>query len=501
MAIYHLCVSVGSRSGGQSAAAKADYIEREGKYKEGAEEVAHTEHGYMPEFAAADPRQYWEAADLYERANGRLYRQVEFALPVELELREQIALAHDFAERLTAAGKWPYTLAIHKGEYDHRGKKTDTARNPHVHLIISERGNDGINRSPEQWFKRANKSQPEKGGAAKTKSMESREWLLATRELWAEMANAALERNGHESRIDHRTLIAQGITDRLPQTHRGVAGHMAQRGIPTERMAAHEQRQQASAEVGRMVRERRDIERQIREEQSRMARPSMAEPQRAATQTPPPADARQERPEVRMLLDQFDYEQLRMHTEGAVTRFEELESHTRTLSLTHGRKTGESAGLVAKMKETRQELGQLRSGFMAKLRRGGKIAEKEAELERLEAQRKRIDAELAGLPEKMREAGQARQEAGILLEALSRALDVAGAKERREQLAKYGEQAQQAWELVEKRVRETQPRATDALRRDRSLRIAFDRTLKELEQPQRSQAQTREKTRGRGFSR
>ena len=70
MAIYHLCVSVGSRSGGQSAAAKADYIEREGKYKEGAEEVAHTEHGYMPEFAAADPRQYWEAADLYERANG-----------------------------------------------------------------------------------------------------------------------------------------------------------------------------------------------------------------------------------------------------------------------------------------------------------------------------------------------------------------------------------------------------------------------------------------------
>ena len=204
---------------------------------------------------------------------------------------------------------------------------------------------------------------------------------------------------------------------------------------------------------------------------------------------------------MRMLLDQFDYEQLRMHTEGAVTRFEELESHTRDLSLTHERKAGESADLVAKTKETRQELARLRSGFMAKLRRGREIAGKEAELERLEKQRKRIDAELAGLPEKMREAGQARQEAGILLEALSRALDVAGAKERREQLAKYGEQAQQAWELVEKRVRETQPRATDAMRRDRSLRIAFDRTLKELEQPQRSQAQAREKTRGRGFGR
>lgn len=501
MAIYHLCVSIGSRGGGQSAAAKADYIEREGKYKEGEEEVAHTEHGHMPEFAAADPRQYWEAADLYERANGRLYRQVEFALPVELELREQISLAHDFAQKLTAAEKLPYTLAIHKGEYDHRGKKTDTPRNPHVHLIISERANDGIDRSPEQWFKRANKSQPEKGGAAKTKSMESREWLLATRELWAVIANKSLERHGHESRIDHRTLMAQGITDRLPQTHRGIAGHMQQRGIPTERMAAHAQRQQASAEVGRMVRERRDIERQIREEQSQMARPATAEPQRAATPTQPSTDARQERPEVMALLAKFDYEQLRMHTEGAVTRFEELEGHTRYLSLTHEQKTGESADLVTKMKETRQEFDRLSSGFMARLRRGGKIAEKEAELERLEKQGKRIDAELAGLAEKLREATTLHPLAAADLAALSRALDVAGAKERREKLAKYGEQAQQAWEKVEKRVRETQPRATDALRRDRSLRIAFDRTLKELEQPQRSQAQTREKTRGRGFSR
>ena len=93
------------------------------------------------------------------------------------------------------------------------------------------------------------------------RSIKSREWLVEIRELWAVMANESLERHGHESRIDHRTLIAQGITDRLPQTHQGIAGHIQQRGIPTERMEAHAQRQQASAEVGRMVRERRDIER------------------------------------------------------------------------------------------------------------------------------------------------------------------------------------------------------------------------------------------------
>ena len=31
MAVFHLKVSVGSRSGGQSAVAKSDYVEREGR--------------------------------------------------------------------------------------------------------------------------------------------------------------------------------------------------------------------------------------------------------------------------------------------------------------------------------------------------------------------------------------------------------------------------------------------------------------------------------------
>ena len=35
MAVFHLKVSVGSRAGGQSAVAKADYIEREGRLMKG----------------------------------------------------------------------------------------------------------------------------------------------------------------------------------------------------------------------------------------------------------------------------------------------------------------------------------------------------------------------------------------------------------------------------------------------------------------------------------
>ena len=199
MAIYHLNVKTGSRIGGQSAAAKADYIEREGKYAAGAEEVEYRESGNMPEWAADDPRAYWSAADQYERANGRLYREVEFALPRELNPAERVQLATHFAEHLTADERLPYTLAVHRGGGD----------NPHVHLVFSERANDGIERSAEQWFKRYNAQDPEKGGARKSTSTKPRDWLEQTREDWADQANEALERAGRAERINEASFETQ----------------------------------------------------------------------------------------------------------------------------------------------------------------------------------------------------------------------------------------------------------------------------------------------------
>ena len=118
MAVYHLKVSVGSRAGGQSALAKADYIEREGRYEQDREELEHRESEHMPEWAEEDPRSYWEAADEYERANGRLYREVQFALPKELSESQRRELASGFAKRLTEGEQLPYTLAIHRGGPD-----------------------------------------------------------------------------------------------------------------------------------------------------------------------------------------------------------------------------------------------------------------------------------------------------------------------------------------------------------------------------------------------
>ncbi|WP_258370326.1 MobA/MobL family protein, partial [Serratia marcescens] len=82
----------------------------------------------MPEFVER-PADYWDAADLYDRANGRLFKEVEFALPVELTLDQQKALASEFAQHLTGAERLPYTLAIHAGG----------GENPHCHLMISEK--------------------------------------------------------------------------------------------------------------------------------------------------------------------------------------------------------------------------------------------------------------------------------------------------------------------------------------------------------------------------
>ena len=201
MAIFHLTVKTGSRLGGQSACAKADYIEREGKYERQDDELAHRESENMPEWAEDDPRSYWEAADEYERANGRLFREVEFALPRELNESDQVELAREFAAKLTSAGgeRLPYTLAVHRG----KGEK------PHAHLMISERANDGIERSREQWFKRYNSKEPEKGGARKSMTTRPKDWLEQTRKDWADHANQALERAGSRERITGASLEQQ----------------------------------------------------------------------------------------------------------------------------------------------------------------------------------------------------------------------------------------------------------------------------------------------------
>ena len=225
-----MTVRTGSRGGGQSARACAAYIEREEEYGRAADtaaELVYTESGHMPAWANAEAGAlaYWDAADLYERRNGRLYKSIEIALPLALDPDQQRALAVQFAHSLTDADQLPYTLALHAGK----------GENPHCHLMISERANDQLERSPAHWFKRYNAAEPEAGGAQKSTALKPKEWLLETRAAWAAQTNAALQEAGLALRIDHRSLEAQGI-ERVPGIHLGpAAAAMEARGELSER--------------------------------------------------------------------------------------------------------------------------------------------------------------------------------------------------------------------------------------------------------------------------
>lgn len=247
MAIYHLTASTGSIRNGQSARAKYDYVAREGDYAKREDKLLHAESGHMPSWAADDPALYWQSADDFERANARLFKEIEFALPIELTLEQNIALARQFAEELTGnvdGGKLPFTLAVHGG-FDH---------NPHCHLVLSERVNDAIDRGPDTWFKRVatgKSAKPENGGARKTASLKRAEWLEETRERWSRLANKALEAAGHDARIDHRSLADQGIA-RKPGEHLGPQASAFEKrtGRKSNRRNFIEVRQAQSRDLG-----------------------------------------------------------------------------------------------------------------------------------------------------------------------------------------------------------------------------------------------------------
>ena len=228
----HLSVRSGSRSRGASASAAFAYVTRTGEFADrDLDEMVYTESDHMPEWAKDDAQDYWEAADLYERANGRLFVSADFALPRDLDRETQVALASAFVHALTDEEQLPYTLAIHAGR-DADGRE----HNPHAHVLISERTNDGIARERAQWFRRANASQPTRGGAPKSRAVHGPAWMEHARSRWATLTNQVLAERGREERVDHRSYARQGV-NREPGSHFGpAAAHLMNKGRGHDRL-------------------------------------------------------------------------------------------------------------------------------------------------------------------------------------------------------------------------------------------------------------------------
>jgi hypothetical protein len=217
MASYHLTVKTGEKGCGAS---HASYISREDKYanKDKYEDLEHTQHGNMPSWAKDNPLLLWKAADEFERANGTTYREFEIALPRELTKEQRQDLVNEFIKN-EIGEKHAYQYAIHCPKAGIEGKDQ-----PHAHIMFCERINDGIERTPDQFFKRANTKNPALGGAKKANVSQSytqrKEALTDLRSRWADVQNQHLEKHGHAVRVDHRSLKAQGI-DREPERHFG----------------------------------------------------------------------------------------------------------------------------------------------------------------------------------------------------------------------------------------------------------------------------------------
>lgn len=220
------------KSGKPGTAAKhVAYVTRKGFHARRGDLVA-TGYGNMPTWSKNNPELYWSSADQHERVNGAAYREAVVALPNELSISQNVVLAKELAEKL--AGARPYHYGIHAPISSLEGET-----NLHVHVVMSDRRPDGIERSPEMTFKRFNAANPERGGCRKSSGgltrMQLRDQVIATRKLVADTLNSHLERHGHETRVDHRTLREQGV-NRLPERHLGPARI---RGMSTKEKAQY----------------------------------------------------------------------------------------------------------------------------------------------------------------------------------------------------------------------------------------------------------------------
>lgn len=187
------------------AAGHVAYLLRQSAKTRVREDLIASGHGNLPAWAADSPVAFWQAAEVYDRGNGRTATTWIVSVPRELQRAEQLAVIEDMMQSQFGA-RHPYVWALHEAQ------ALDGKLNPHMHVAFSSHVLDGMERStPEHFFRQWNSKDPTRGGAQKDTRMHARGGLIRQRQAWADLCNWHLERGGHAERLDHRTLQAQGI--------------------------------------------------------------------------------------------------------------------------------------------------------------------------------------------------------------------------------------------------------------------------------------------------
>lgn len=181
----------------------------------GRQDVLHKEIMLPNQFAAdemswaRDRGSLWNRAESAEvRIDARTAREYLVALPVELSPEARISLVTGFSRELVERYRFALDVAIHAPR-DYPGSDP---RNFHAHLLATTREVtlEGLGAKTTLEWRDAKRREVGLGPVVGE--------LLHVRERWAVAANAALEQEHIDARIDHRTLQAQGI-DREPRPY------------------------------------------------------------------------------------------------------------------------------------------------------------------------------------------------------------------------------------------------------------------------------------------
>jgi hypothetical protein len=197
MAIYHLSAKIVGRSSGRSSVAAAAYRsasklhdERTGQDHDYTRKggVVHSEilaPPNAPEWMF-DRAALWNAVEQVEkRRDAQLAREIEVALPRELERDTRTSMVRQFIQKEFVDVGMIADLSVHEE------RARDGGEQPHAHIMLTTRELMG------------------EGFGPKNRDWNATDRLEGWRERWAEHVNAELERKGHEARIDHRSLEAQ----------------------------------------------------------------------------------------------------------------------------------------------------------------------------------------------------------------------------------------------------------------------------------------------------
>ncbi|HEL1105849.1 TPA: MobA/MobL family protein [Streptococcus equi subsp. zooepidemicus] len=247
MAIYHLSIKIISRGKGKSAVAASAYRSGEmikNEYdgivhdftRKGG--IAHTEI-LLPQNAPQDfvnRSVLWNSVEKIEKSKkSQLAREIEIALPKELDREKQIELVREYVKENFVKVGMCADIALHD--------KNDG--NPHAHILLTMRPLNedktwGAKSKKEYIFDENGEKVKLKNGNYKTRKINTTDWneqdkAEQWRKAWADITNKYLEENSIQEKVDHRSYQRQGI-EQIPTIHLGVsATQMEKKGIATDR--------------------------------------------------------------------------------------------------------------------------------------------------------------------------------------------------------------------------------------------------------------------------